>query len=69
MYIAIDQYGDKVFIDKYPRKELLEKRGIKHIAKMYCDTKDGQTKHIGYILQGSWYRVYGLEGVKFESFV
>jgi hypothetical protein len=36
---------------------------------MYCDTKDGQTKHIGYILQGSWYRVYGLEGVKFESFV
>lgn len=57
-YIAINQYGDKVEITKNPRKELMEWAGTTKIEKMYVDTKDGLTKHVGYIVQNMWFTVY-----------
>lgn len=66
-YIAIDQYGDKVYIKAHPRKELTEYHGVKHADKMYCDTKSGGARFIGYVVSGHWYRVFGVEGVKFAK--
>jgi hypothetical protein len=49
-YMAIDQYGDKVLIEKHPRKELLEHTGYSSASKMYIDDKDGNTFHTGYVV-------------------
>ena len=60
-FIGIDQYGQRYEINKFPRKELLQQLYRKHANKMYCDTKDGKVKHIGYIIAGLWisiFRVY-----------
>ena len=59
-YLGIDQYGDHYQIDKYPRKELLDQLGCKHADKMYCDTTDGKTKHIGYIIADRWITIYAV---------
>ena len=59
-YIAIDQYGTHYKIEKNPRKELLEQLYATHAGKMYVDTKDGKTKHIGYIINGLWLNVYAV---------
>lgn len=57
-YLGVDQYGQKYKLDKHPRKELLEKLYKKHADIMYCDTKEGQTKQVGYIIGGLWINVY-----------
>ena len=57
-YLGIDQYGHKFVIHKYPRKELSEKLGIKHVRKMYRDTKDGKACHVGYVIGGHWIEVH-----------
>ncbi len=57
-YLGVDQYGQKYKIDKYPRKELLDRMGATHADKMYCDTKKGDSKHTGYVIQGLWISVY-----------
>jgi len=57
-YMAKDQYGQTYHNLKHPRKDLLERLYCKHAAKMYCDTKSGEVKHIGYIIAGLWLRVY-----------
>jgi len=57
-YLGIDQYGVSYRIDRYPRKELAESVGGTNITKMYVDKIDGTTKHIGYIINGLWIRVY-----------
>jgi len=57
-FLGIDQHGQYYTIDKYPRKELLEQLYSKHADKMYCDTKDGKIKHVGYIIKGYWINVY-----------
>lgn len=59
-FLAIDQYGQHYTIKKHPRKELLEHFGATHADKMYCDTKDGKTKHVGYIISGLWLEVYSV---------
>lgn len=57
--MGIDQYGTKYTLKTdCPRKELIEKLGIKHVDKMYIDTKGGDTKHIGYIIGGLWITLY-----------
>jgi hypothetical protein len=58
--MAVDQYGGTIHLTgcKHPRKALLETSGRKHAAKMYVDTADGQTKHVGYIIAGCWYTLY-----------
>lgn len=59
-YLGIDQYGDKYILRELesPRKQLLEKLDKKQATKMYCDTKDGQSKHVGYIVGGRWVTLY-----------
>jgi hypothetical protein len=57
-FIGIDQYGNYYKIDKNPRKELLEKFGVKHAEKMYVDTKDRKIRHCGYIISRHWIEVY-----------
>jgi hypothetical protein len=55
----------KIFIDQYgqifrcnTRKELMETIGSKHCDKMYVDTSDGQSKHVGYVIKSHWLRFY-----------
>ena len=58
-YIAIDQYGMMYQIGKNPpRKWLLNIFGRQHADKMYCDTVNGEPRHIGYIIAGLWLSVY-----------
>ena len=54
MYIGIDQYGDKYYIKKHPRKELLEQLNATKADKMYI----GDGDHIGYVIKGFWITVY-----------
>ena len=57
--IGIDQYGNVHQIPGiYPRKELMESCYAKHAEKVYVDTKDGECKHIGYIVNGLWIKLY-----------
>ena len=56
--MAIDQYGTHYTIEKSPRKELLEQLGSTHADKMYRDTKDGKTRHSGYIIAGLWLEIF-----------
>jgi hypothetical protein len=56
-YIAIDQYGNTQFIEKYPRKELMECHDVKHADKIY---RDPDARHVGYIVSGHWYEVMKL---------
>ena len=65
-FIAEDQYGNTIFINKYPRKELMEHVGIKHANKMYADIND-ETYHIGYVIGGYWFAVFRLEPFKVNS--
>lgn len=59
-FLAEDQYGCLVKLPepKHPRKQLLQKLGLQHTAKMYCDTKDGQSKHVGYVLGKRWFHLW-----------
>ena len=59
-YLAIDQYGqaDRLLSPKAPRKQLLDKLGRKHCAKMYCDRESGPPVHSGYIVAGRWFTLY-----------
>ena len=59
-YMGIDQYGQHYKIDEYPRKELLEQLCRSHASKMYCDTKSGEVRHVGYIIAGLWINVYAV---------
>lgn len=57
--IAIDQHGQIHYIGQNPpRKWLLNYFGRKHAEKMYCDTKSGKIKHVGYIIAGLWLSIY-----------
>lgn len=57
-YMAINQYGDTYHGLEHPRKDLCEKLGSTHAEKMYVDTKDGDTYHVGYVIAGEWLRLY-----------
>jgi len=60
-YLAIDERtGERLALTgaEHPRKQLLAKLGRKHADKMFCDTTSGDPKHIGYIVNGQWFRVY-----------
>ena len=60
--LAIDQYGNHHKIKGvYPRKELLELFGVKSCKKMYRDTIEGETVHVGYIISGLWIELFKLE--------
>lgn len=57
-YMGVDQYGNTYHLDKHPRKELIEKIGGGRVSKMYQDTKDGKTMHVGYVIGRHWVDVY-----------
>lgn len=58
-YMARDQYGDTYHIgNNPPRKWLLNHFDRQHAEKMYCDTKSGKTKHVGYIIAGLWLTIF-----------
>ena len=60
-YIAIDQYNNRVTLTdtKHPRKQLLNKLGVKSAQTIYRDV-DGKSKLDGYIVRGSWYSIYAI---------
>lgn len=67
-YLAVnEQTGQTIKLtkNKHPRKQLLEKFGVKHCAKMYVDTVGGQVRHCGYIVGRQWlnlFEVHSWEG-------
>ena len=58
LYMAIDQYGNHYHGLKNPRKDLIEKIGVKHISKMYVDSNDGEVYQTGYVVGQYWCSVY-----------
>ena len=59
--LAIDQYGNTFHdLGKYPRKALLERLGRTRAKKMYVDTVNGESRHVGYIISGLWLRLYSV---------
>ncbi len=60
-YMAVSNRGTTYHLidaKKHPRGQLLAKCYRKHAAKMYCDTKAGEEKHIGYVIAGEWFNIY-----------
>jgi len=45
-------------IGPYPRKYLMDRYGTKHAEKVYVDTRDGKSNHVGYIVRGEWWQLY-----------
>jgi len=64
MYMAVDQYGQIEHGLEHPRKDLMERCGVKHAAKMYVDTTSGKTYHVGYVVAGRWFGVYRVERMR-----
>jgi len=58
MFMGIDQYGETYHDLVHPRKDLMERLGRKSASRMYVDTKDGVSKHIGYVIAGRWVQIY-----------
>ena len=59
-YLAIEERsGFKISLNKteHPRKHLLDRLGKKSCRKMYCDTENGESRHIGYVVGPEWYRI------------
>jgi hypothetical protein len=54
--LFVDQYGQTVFARTV--KELHEKGGPGRVSKMYRDTKDGRTLHVGYVVGRRWFDEY-----------
>ena len=59
-FLAVGHFGTTVKLTepKYPRKQLLDKLGASSAVKMYCDTRKGEQKHIGYIIGDEWFTLY-----------
>jgi hypothetical protein len=66
-HLGIDQYGQTYKLGAHPRKELLQQLGTTHASKMYVDGRDGQPKHIGYVVRGCWVRIYELREWKGQA--
>ena len=57
--VAIDQYGQRVYIPgRHPRQELLSALDRKYAERMYVDRRDGRTMHCGYVIAGRWLTLY-----------
>jgi hypothetical protein len=60
-YTAVDQYGQTYHGLAHPRKDLCERIGRQHVARMYVDRNDGSSAHVGYVIGGHWLTVYRVE--------
>ena len=56
MTLYIDQYGNKFFAKTL--KELKAEIGRTKASKMYVDSTDGKTYHIGYVIGEHWLKAY-----------
>lgn len=53
--LLVDQFGERIWACTL--KELREQvRGA--VSKMYVDTKDGRTLHIGYVVGNRWFTAF-----------
>ena len=69
-YMAIGHFGTTIHMnnpDKPPRKQLLDKLGATHATKMYVDSSDGKTHHVGYIVNNEWFTIYEVHGWEGKS--
>ena len=57
-YLGIDQYGQHYTIKKHPRKELLNRLGRTKASNLYCDTKSGGIRHVGYVIADLWIEIF-----------
>jgi len=57
-YMAIDQYGQTYHGLEHPRKDLMNKLCCQHADRVYVDSADGKTYHVGYVIAGRWLNVY-----------
>ena len=58
LYMGVDQYGQYYHGLQHPRKDLLDRLGRKHADKMYRETQDGESRHVGYVIAGCWIDVF-----------
>jgi len=67
--MAIDQYGraEHNLDSKHPRAALLDRLGATKAQKMYCDTKEGKSHHIGYIIHRRWFTFYNVTSWQKEA--
>ena len=58
-HIAVDQHGNvhKLYT-KFPRKELMANFCVSSAQKIYSDNKQGKSHHVGWIMSGTWLKVY-----------
>ena len=64
-YMALGHYGTTVHLnnpDKPPRGQLLAKLGATHATKVYVDSSDGKSHHVGYIVNNEWFTIYEVHG-------
>lgn len=66
MYMGIDQYGETYHNLRYPRKQLMEMHGIRHVSKMYVDRR-GKTFHVGYVVGRCWITLYHVKPFEKEA--
>lgn len=57
-YMARDQYGQYEHGLTHPRKDLMERMGVKHARRMFRDSKDGGYYHVGWVIAGRWFDVF-----------
>lgn len=56
VHLWVDQYGAHIYAPT--AKALRAECGGGRLFKVYVDTKDGRTKHIGYGVGRRWFRRY-----------
>jgi len=60
-YMAMGNLGTTIHLTdakKHPRGQLLRDLGKTHAKKVYSDSKEGVTKHVGYIVGKEWFTLY-----------
>lgn len=60
-YLARGSNGTELHLvdpEKHPRAQLMEKLDSHHADKMYVDDKEGNPKHVGYIVREEWFTIY-----------
>ncbi len=64
-YMGVDQYsGTYHDLGQYPRKELLARLDRKRCAKIYYDSKTGETIHTGYVVAGLWISLFEIKPMR-----
>lgn len=54
--LYLDQYGNRIFARTL--QELQQKAFGGKVSKMYSDTKDGRTLHVGYVIGKHWFSAF-----------